>query len=166
MRIKILRDYYCSRCPIVKRSPRSTGVKMLLQVTKRPPERVLDFGCTNWRNAKYLESLGAWVVRVDALPDTRPDVVAYTTHMPFRDKSFNAVLLTHILMFLESKDDWEPTLRELIRISREYIVIETYRVKHKDAILYTIEDLMNLLKSLTIVRRNVRNDMQNFVIRT
>lgn len=164
MRIRVLKDYYCAKCPIVKRSPRSTGVKMLLQATKKAPERVLDFGCSNWRNSKYLESLGAWAVKMDAIPDTKPDIVAYPTHMPFRDRAFDAVLLTHVLMFLEKKDDWAPTLNEVIRISRQFVVLETYRVKHNGSLQYTVPELLSYLSSLHVIKRNVRADMQNFII--
>jgi tellurite methyltransferase len=165
MRIRILRDYYCARCPIVKRSPRSTGVRLLLGVTDVSGRRVLDFGCSNWRNSKYLESLGAYAVRMDAIPDTRPDVVAYPTHLPFRDKAFDVVLYTHVLMFLESKNHWPGALKEAARIIREHLVLETYAVNHGGAISYTVNELLDLLDGWEVVRRNVRKDMQNLVLR-
>ncbi len=164
MRIRVLRQHYCAKCPIVKRSPRSTGVKMLLEATKNPPKRVLDFGCSNWRNSTYLEKIGAWAVRMDSIPDTKPDVVAYPTHMPFRDRSFDAVLLTHILMFLEDKIHWPVALEEAARVARSHIVVETYKVKHPLALDYGVDELITQLAKWKIVRRNVRRDMQNFVI--
>jgi SAM-dependent methyltransferase len=163
MRIKILRDHYCARCPIVKRSPRSTGVKLLLSVTDVRSKRVLDFGCGNWRNSKYLESLGAYVVKMDAIPDTKPDVVAYPTHLPFRDKAFDVVLYTHILMFLNSKKEWLTVLDEPRRISRGYLVVETYRVSHKEALKYTVEELNQMLAKYNIIKRHLRPDLQVFV---
>jgi SAM-dependent methyltransferase len=164
MRIKILRDHYCARCPIVKRSPRSTGVKLLLGVTDVRSWHVLDFGCSNWRNSKYLESLGAYAVRMDAIPDTKPDVVAYPTHLPFRDKAFDVVLYTHVLMFLESKSHWPSALKEAARVIRKYLVLETYAVNHRGAISYTVDELLGLLDGWEVVRRNVRKDMQNLVL--
>ncbi len=164
MRIRILRDHYCARCPIVKRSPRSTGVKLLLGVTDVRSWRVLDFGCGNWRNSKYLESLGAYAVRMDAIPDTKPDVVAYPTHLPFRDKAFDVVLYTHVFMFLESKSHWPSALKEAVRVIRKYLVLETYAVNHRGAISYTVDELLDLLNGWKVVRRNVRKDMQNLVL--
>ena len=164
MRIRVLREEYCARCPFVKRSPRSTGVRMFLEVYKERGGRVLDFGCSNWRNSRFLEGLGFYAVRMDAMADTRPDVVAYPTHMPFRDKAFDAVLLTHVLMFLEDKSHWGPALQEAARCSRGYVVVETYHVKNGKALRYTNEELVEALAAFSVVRRNVRPDMQNFVL--
>lgn len=163
LRIDILRREYCSHCRISRKSPRSTGVKLLLSIHR--PMRVLDYGCSTWRNSAYLESLGAWSVRVDAVPYTKPDVIAYPTYLPFKNGAFDTVLLTHILMFLEKKEDWAKALQEAIRVSKQYVVLETYRVKHKDAIQYTLEDILKLVEGLRIVRRNLRQDLQNLVIR-
>jgi Methyltransferase domain. len=146
----------------VKRSPRSTGVKLLLGVTDVRSKRVLDFGCGNWRNSKYLESLGAYAVRMDAIPDTKPDVVAYPTHLPFRDKAFDVVLYTHVLMFLNSKKEWLAVLDEPRRISRGYLVVETYRVSHKEALKYTVEELNQMLAKYNITKRHLRPDLQVF----
>jgi tellurite methyltransferase len=101
---------------------------------------------------------------MDSIPDTKPDVVAYPTHMPFRDRSFDAVLLTHILMFLEDKSHWPAALEEATRIARGYVVVETYRVKHKQSLTYTDSELIKLVSRWRIIRRNVRQDMQNFVL--
>lgn len=163
MRLRVLREEYCAKCPIVKRSPRSTGVKMLLEVYKETG-RVLDLGCSNWRNSAFLEGRGFVSVRADALPETKPDVVAYPTRLPFRDKAFDVVLLTHILMFLESKDQWEEALREVARCARRYVVVEAYRVKNEKALDYTPQELLQLVSRYTIARRNVRPDMQNLVV--
>jgi len=164
MRIRILREYYCAKCPIVKRSPRSTGVKMLLSVTCVKNKRILDFGCGNWRNSSYLETLGAYTVKMDAIPDTKPDIAAYPTLLPFRDKVFDITLYTHVLMFLEDKMHWSLALKEATRVTREYLVLEIYNVKHEKAISYTVEELLSLPRSLTIRRRNMRKDMQNLVL--
>jgi len=99
MRTRILREYYCTRCSIVKRRPRSTGVKLLLGVTKIEGKRALDFRCSNWRNSKYLEAQGAYVVRMDTTPDTKPNIVEYPTYIPFRDKVFNIAPYTHTHVF-------------------------------------------------------------------
>lgn len=164
MRIRILREHYCADCRIVRRSPRSTGVKLLLSVADAAGMSVLDFGCSNWRNSAYLESLGARAVRMDAIPDTRPDVVAYPTHLPFRDGAFDVVLYTHVLMFLERKEDWPTAVAEAARVAKRYLVLETYMVKHPGALRYRVEELFELVRGLSVVRRNVRWDMQNLVI--
>lgn len=165
MRIRVLRQHYCARCNIVKRSPRSTGVKLLLSVTDVKTKRVLDFGCGNWRNSQFLEGQGSYVVKIDAIPDTKPDLVAYPTHLPFRQGAFHIALYTHTLMFLEDKTHWPKALEEAARVTREYLVLETYHVKHSQALKYTVDDLLKLLAKWELVRRNTRRDMQNFVIK-
>ncbi|MEM4438738.1 MAG: methyltransferase domain-containing protein [Pyrobaculum sp.] len=127
------------------------------------PKRVMDFGCSNWRNSKFLESLGAYVVRVDALPETRPDVVAYPTHLPFRDGALDAVLFTHIFMFLNDKSEWQAVAEELKRIAKEYLVIETYAVKHKDALKFQPREIESLFSQLVSRKRYVRRDLQVFI---
>jgi len=161
MRIKILREEYCARCKI--KAFRSTGVKLLLQSVKEPPRRVLDFGCSTWRNSKYLEDLGAYVVKADAFPDSKPDIIAYPAYMPVRDSVFDVVLFTHIFMFLESKRDWPTVAEELKRITRKYIVVETYRVKNRNALEYSPEEVENLFTDLVKIKRHARRDMQNYV---
>lgn len=91
---------------------------------------MIDYGCSTWRNSKYLANkYGSFTVRVDAIMDTRPNVVAYPTRLPFRDGVADVVLFTHILMFMNSKDEWQETIGELKRVSKRYIVLETYHVK-------------------------------------
>lgn len=108
-----------------------------MELVKSPSGlRVMDFGCSNWRNSAYLESLGAHAVRIDAVAYTRPDVVAYPTHLPFRDRAFDAALFTHIFMFLEDKAHWPAAAAELRRVSRRYVVVETYAVKNPAALRY------------------------------
>ncbi len=170
IRIRVLREEYCNHCNISRRSPRSTGVRLLEEVIDREgfrPRVIIDYGCSTWRNSKYLASkYGSFTIRVDALVGTRPDVVAYPTHLPFRDSSADVVLLTHILMFMNSKDEWPEAMSELRRVSRGYIVIETYHVKNPKALKYDYQEIIQLIEGnkLKIIRRNVRQDMENLVL--
>lgn len=162
VRIDVLRREYCANCHIAKRSPRSTGVRLFLERVKSPSGlRVMDFGCSNWRNSAYLESLGAYVVRVDAVVYTRPNVVAYPTHLPFRGRAFDVVLFTHIFMFLEDKAHWPAAAAELRRVSRRYIVVETYAVKNPVALRYRPEEVEALFGRAA--RRIVRPDLQVYL---
>ncbi len=170
IRIRILREEYCNHCNISGRSPRSTGVKLLEAVIDREgfrPRLVIDYGCSTWRNSKYLvNKYGCESIRVDAIIDTKPDVVAYPTHLPFRDDVADVVLFTHILMFMNSKDEWQEAISELKRVSRGYVVLETYHVKNPRALRYNYQEVLQLIESngLKVVRRNVRQDMENLVL--
>ena len=170
IRIRVLREEYCNHCNISGRSPRSTGIKLLESVIDREgfrPRLIIDYGCSTWRNTKYLVSkYGCESVRVDAIIETRPDVVAYPTYLPFRDGAADAVLFTHILMFMNSKDEWPKAISELRRVSRRYIVLEAYHVKNPKALKYNYNELAQLIEQsgLRIIRRNVRQDMENLVL--
>jgi tellurite methyltransferase len=171
VRIRVLREEYCNHCNISRRSPRSTGVKLLEGVLDRDgvkPNVIIDYGCSTWRNSRYLAiKYGSFVIRVDALRETRPDVVAYPTHMPFRDFSADIVLLTHILMFMNSKDEWPKALGELARVSKGYVVLETYHVKNPKALSYGQQEILALISnnSLVMVKRSLRRDMENIVLK-
>lgn len=171
IRIEVLRREYCSHCPITKRSARSTGVRLLEQVLDKEgivPRVVIDYGCSTWRNSRYLENkYRCFAVRVDAVTWTKPDVVAYPTHMPFRDGAADVALLTHILMFMNNKAEWKDAINELRRISRRFIVLETYHVKNPKALNYEFTELMNVINenNLAITRRNVKWDMENLVLK-
>ncbi|MEM1606147.1 MAG: hypothetical protein QXW41_07895 [Fervidicoccaceae archaeon] len=67
-------------------------------------------------------------------------------------------------MFLEDKRHWGPALQEAARCSRGFLVVETYHVKNEKALKYTDEELLKVLSTYKVVRRNVRPDMQNFVL--
>ncbi|AFA38532.1 hypothetical protein Pogu_0505 [Pyrobaculum oguniense TE7] len=74
------------------------------------------------------------------------------------------MLLTHVLMFLEDRSHWGPPLQGAARCPRGYLVVEIYHVKNGKALKYTNEELEEALAVFTVVRRNVRPDMQNFVL--
>ena len=170
IRIRVLREEYCNHCNISGRSPRSTGVKLLESVIDREgfkPRLVIDYGCSTWRNTRYLVGkYGCESIRVDAIIDTKPDVVAYPTHLPFRDGVADVVLFTHILMFMNSKDEWAGAINELRRVSRRYIVLEAYHVKNPKALKYDRNELMRLTEQggLRMVRKNIERKMENLVL--
>ncbi|MFP3190860.1 MAG: methyltransferase type 11, partial [Thermoproteota archaeon] len=54
-------------------------------------------------------------------------------------------------------------LPEPRRISRGYLVVETYRVSHKEALRYTVEELNQMLAKYNIVKKYLRPDLQVLV---
>jgi hypothetical protein len=88
--------------------------------------------------------------------------------MPIRQKAFDTVLFTHIFMFLQSKQEWPQVVSELVRISKGYVIVETYRVKHKEALTYEPKEIENLFRKshIKILRKYIRQDLQVFVIST
>jgi len=157
--IRHLREYYCLHCPI--KSPRSTGVKLLERVWSKEWRRVVDYGCNNWRNSRYLvEKFGVDSIRVDISPSSKPDVVAHPAYMPLRDGAADVFLLTHILMFVP-RYLWHKVVEELRRVAK-VAVVEVYHVKHSKAEKFSNEEVLALFPK--VLRRNVRRDMVNLVV--
>jgi hypothetical protein len=71
-------------------------------------------------------------------------------------------------MFLQSKQEWPQVANELVRISKGYVIVETYRVKHKESLTYEPKEIENLFKNnhIKILRKYIRQDLQVFVIST
>lgn len=164
-----MRKYYCLRCR--NRAPRSTGVRLCeVYLEKLQVIRLLDYGCSTWRNTRYIcEKFGKKVklaVRCDITPITRPDVVCYPTMLPFRDRVFNVVLFSHILMFLRSKEEWDQALAEIKRVSCRFVVVECYQCKgvpgmaeDEKPLQYTLQELMAKLTRFFKIRSRVVNKM-------
>ncbi|WP_309492829.1 methyltransferase domain-containing protein [Candidatus Hecatella orcuttiae] len=72
---------------------------------------VLDVGCGRSKQGD---------VNVDIDPTVKPDVVADMHHLPFQDKSFNKVFITHAF---EHSGNPELLLRELTRVSKTQVTI-------------------------------------------
>ena len=164
IRLPLLRSTYCSRCNI--RAPRSTGIKLAEKYLKRGG-KFLDYGCSTWRNSSYLQQvLEMDNIRVDISPESKPNVVAYPTALPFRSKSIDVVALTHVLMFLMNWEELINALKELDRISRDLGVVEMYHVKKANSLEFKNEDVLDLLtNSFSILAKVVRKDMLNVVVR-
>jgi len=175
-RLFALRKYYCLHCS--NKSPRSTGVKLLEQILDNKLSfeiKLFDYGCSTWRNTKYICSKYRvkYAIRCDITSITKPDIVCYPTHLPFRNKVFNVVLLSHILMFLNNKNEWKVVLNELKRICKKYIVIETFHCKGKSRmksfekpLQYTKEELLNLINDLKlrIIKKKIDKLMECLVV--
>lgn len=130
-RLLALREHYCYRCR--NTAVCSTGTRLLVQRCRRyvrEPVKLLDYGCTvrNFRNTQFIceHFRVKYAVRCDVTPASKPDVVCYPTMLPFRDNVFNVVLFSHILMFLESKDEWRQVAAELRRVVNGVVMAEVY----------------------------------------
>ena len=159
-----LREKYCAKCKV--KALRSTGVNLLEKVIHEA-KLVVDYGCSTWRNSKYLEErLKCETVRLDINPTTRPDVVSYPTHLPLKAGCADIVLLTHVLMFLRGMDEVYEALSEGSRVSSSLLVIECYHVKASSALRYERKELEKVFKnlSLSIMRKRTRTDMENYVL--
>lgn len=94
---------------------------------------ILDVGIGTGRWAEYLQTSGFSVVGVDVsllmmeqarAKGTNDLVRADARHMPFRDGSFDASVMIHVLHLM---DDWRAVVHEVGRVTRRILVSEAGR---------------------------------------
>ena len=105
----------------------------LLRGRITPRMKVLDAGCGDGRNSRYLMRCGADVSGVDADPDQISRIqavaaecapalpasnfsVARLPELPFPDEHFDAVICSAVLHFAEDEAEFESMLAELWRV--------------------------------------------------
>jgi SAM-dependent methyltransferase len=80
--------------------------------------RVLDVGAGSGRHARAARERGLRCIAVDAARPFHPDVVALAQELPFRDASYEAVLLVAVLGTMPERDDRVQALAEARRVLR------------------------------------------------
>jgi hypothetical protein len=67
---------------------------------------------------------------------------------------------------MNNKGEWPRAIQELARVSRGYVVLETYHVKNPKALNYEWQEIyeLTITNNLSIIRRNLRKDMENVVL--
>ena len=176
LRLLALRKYYCNRCN--NKAPCSTGTRLLIQALNRDnvskPLNIFDYGCSNWRNSTYLSKIfkTRHVVTCDIQKLSKPTIICYPTHLPFKSNSFDIVLLSHILMFLRCKSEWKKVINEIARVCKKFAVVETYHCVGKKEMTifekpleYTREELLETVSSrFYIVKKKLDKKMENLVL--
>ncbi|MBI3930106.1 MAG: class I SAM-dependent methyltransferase [Armatimonadetes bacterium] len=86
--------------------------------------RVLDFGAGSCRFASYLSRRGHQVTAVDVVdaskvPGCRP-LICSAPPLPFPDDHFDTVISMFVLHHIQ---DCEPVIRELRRVTRNYLIV-------------------------------------------
>jgi SAM-dependent methyltransferase len=85
-----------------------------------PGVNVLDVATGGGHVARRLREAGAKVVTVDAAPGMEPDVIAPADHLPFADRSFDAVACR---IAAHHFPDVLAALKEMARVARHRVVI-------------------------------------------
>ena len=86
------------------------------------PKNALEIGVGNGLVSDYLKKLGIDITTCDINLDLEPDVVGDVRALPFKDKSFDAVLAFQVLEHLPFSD-FEKSLKEIERISKRFVII-------------------------------------------
>lgn len=141
---KYLNDRWCVRCGRTSPCPYLKDNMKLFNKNKL----VVDCGCGNGRNAKYLKSIGfKKVVALDMVGDFGIKCVLGKDKIPAKNKSAGLILCTYIFMFLNKKER-KKLFNEVNRVADKncYLMVELYPAK--DSFFKTLEASLNFQKKL------------------
>jgi len=125
-------------------------------VKKFNPEKVLEIGPGNKTVTRYLKKHDIKVQTVDIDSALNPDVICDVRNLSnkLEEKSFDLILCSEVLEHIPW-NDFETSLQEIAKISKEYVVISlphrSFNFKISGKLLPFIEE-KNLMLSLPIFR--------------
>ena len=134
---KYMNDRWCVRCGKDVPTPYLKKNKKLLP----GHGNVLDVGCGNGRNSKYMRSLGFQVDSVDMAGDFGVKLELGIEPLP--KKKYDVILANYILMFLKPETERKRVMSEILARSKKdtTMMIEMYPAK--DAYDYNFDDMVN-----------------------
>lgn len=91
-------------------------------VLKTKPEKVLEIGIGNKTVSDYLKKIKIDVTTCDFAKDLEPDVLADVRNLPFKDNSFDTVMICEVLEHLPF-EDFEKALSELHRVTKNKVIL-------------------------------------------
>lgn len=86
------------------------------------PQHVLEVGVGTRFVSRYLLARGISITTCDIDADTRPDVVASVTKLPFFDNTFDTVIACEILEHLPYEESLKA-LQELHRVTSQWLIL-------------------------------------------
>jgi ubiquinone/menaquinone biosynthesis C-methylase UbiE len=92
------------------------------EVMQKRPKNILEIGVGNRVVSGYFKTKGLDVTTLDIDESLKPDIVATVTKIPVPDSSYDVVLAAEILEHLPFSD-FSVALKEMHRVSREYVVL-------------------------------------------
>jgi ubiquinone/menaquinone biosynthesis C-methylase UbiE len=158
---KYVNDRWCVRCGKTKPTPYLRQKVSLLQTDIGwQDSRVIDIGCGNGRNLKFMQEIGfKHLIGIDMAVPTLEGICLHKTTLgveplPLSSHTVDVILANYILMFL-SEQELSQTLSEITRIASPkcWLITEMYPAKdsycktelESETLLYKIRD--NLIKA-------------------
>jgi len=147
-----MNERWCVRCNSAGPTPLlRSNVKLLLgnRVSSAADLAVLDLGCGNGRNTRYIRSLGCTnTVAFDMAGDVGHPLTLGKRPLPLFKASVDVVLANYVLMFLNAKE-LTQTLRDIQRVARPdcRIIVELYPAK--DSFAPTPDAVSKLLHEIS-----------------
>lgn len=112
------------------RFPSSFLLKCMQKIGNIEGNVVVDIGCGNGRNSRYLKKNGATVFSYDMIPDYGEYLILGRDTIPLSDSSVDIVLANYVFMFL-TLEEVVHALEEVRRILKAdgYFIWELYTSK-------------------------------------
>ena len=138
---KYLNGRWCVRCG--KNDP----TPYLKKNIKLFPEngRVLDIGCGNGRNSKYMKSLGYEVDSLDMAGDFGIETILGKDPFPV-DGEYDVILANYVLMFLDEDERW-VVQREILKHSKPGTILMIEMYPAKDAHDYDLDEIFEYFEN-------------------
>lgn len=160
---KYLNDRYCVRCGRCDATPYLRKNFKLLTAKKRAS--VLDVGCGNGRNTKFVRKHGHKVISVDMVDDFGQRMTLGVDPLPAKDNSVDVILANYVMMFL-NKDERAQLVSEFKRVAKKdcTLVIELYAAKDSES--KTKSEVMELQKQIfeQMGWQKVRYSQERFIV--
>jgi len=168
---KYLNERWCVRCGREGPTPylRDNWELFGVASSQEPSKAVLDIGCGNGRNTKFMQAQGFTnTAALDMVGDYGHKVVLGQETLPLLDNSVDIILANYIFMFLDIQER-EQLVSELQRVARPgcHIMVELYPAKDSEA---STKETMIALRDELLVALNsgqqwavVRKTQERFI---
>lgn len=114
-------------------------------------DNVLDLGCGNGRNLRYLQDKGYKVTGIDMVGDIGMKVMLGHEKLPFKAETFEVILLNYVLMFLDKAERCQLYHEiDLVAKNNCVLFVEMYPAKDghattEEACEWMLGEMQNLL---------------------
>ena len=161
---KYVNNRWCVRCGRSDPTPYlRKNVDLLLD--GRKVCTVVDVGCGNCRNSRFMAKKDCLVCSLDMVDDDNPMILG-KDRFPLQDNSIDIVLANYIFMFLD-KAEREQVLSEIKRVAGPECVIMVEMYAAKDSHATTKEDCLAMQKDIfdSLGWEKVRYSQERFIAR-
>jgi len=152
---KYLNNRWCVRCN------RNTATPYLRQYVKQFPTkgRVLDIGCGNGRNTRFMEGLGYKVDPIDMAGDF--GMKRILGQQPLPKRKYDILLANYVLMFL-NEEERSKVLEDLHDRAKRNAMLMVEMYPALDAYEYNLDNIMNFF--LKKGWKRIRKSKERFIL--